>query len=54
MLIFARIDYKDMANQSMLEGVQISTNAGVARIHFAHGKQNAFPATHLKALTRGF
>ena len=43
-----------MANQSMLEGVQISTNAGVARIHFAHAKQNAFPATHLKDLKEAF
>ena len=38
----------------MLEGVQISINAGVARIHFAHAKQNAFPATHLKALQTAF
>ena len=43
-----------MANQSMLEGVQISRNAGVARIHFAHAKQNAFPATHLKDLKEAF
>ena len=43
-----------MSNQSILEGVQISTNAGVARIHFAHAKQNAFPATHLKDLKEAF
>ena len=43
-----------MSNQSILEGVQISTNAGVARIHFAHAKQNAFPATLLKDLKEAF
>ena len=43
-----------MSNQSILEGVQISTNAGVARIHFAHAKQNAFHATLLKDLKEAF
>ena len=43
-----------MANQLMLEGVQINTNAGVARIHFAHAKQNALPATHLNDLKEAF
>jgi methylglutaconyl-CoA hydratase len=43
-----------MANQSMIEGIQVLKNNGIARIHFAHGKQNAFPATHLKALQTAF
>lgn len=43
-----------MANQLMLEGVQINTNAGVARIHFAHVKQNALLATHLNDLKEAF
>ena len=43
-----------MANQSMIEGIQVLKNNGIARIHFAHAKQNAFPATHLKALQTAF
>ena len=43
-----------MANQSMIEGIQVLKNDGIARIHFAHAKQNAFPATHLKALQTAF
>ena len=38
----------------MIEGIQVLKNNGIARIHFAHGKQNAFPATHLKALQTAF
>ena len=34
------------------EGIQVLKDNGVARIHFAHAKQNAFPATHLKAYVR--
>ena len=43
-----------MANQSMIEGIQVLKNNGIARVHFAHGKQNAFTATHLKALQTAF
>ena len=43
-----------MANQKMTEGVQIIKDRGVVRIHFAHAKQNAFPALHLKALQAAF
>ena len=43
-----------MANQKMTEGVQIIKDHGVVRIHFAHAKQNAFPATHLKDLCAAF
>ena len=43
-----------MANQPMMEGVQVLKDDAVAQIHFAHAKQNAFPATHLKALQRAF
>jgi methylglutaconyl-CoA hydratase len=43
-----------MANQSMTEGIQVLKDSAVARIHFAHAKQNAFPATHLKALQAAF
>ena len=43
-----------MANQSMIEGIKVLKNNGIARIHFAHAKQNAFPATHLKALQTAF
>ena len=39
-----------MANQPMTEGIQVLKDNAVARIHFAHDKQNAFPANHLKAL----
>ena len=39
-----------MANQPMMEGIQVLKDDAVVRIHFAHDKQNAFPATHLKAL----
>ena len=38
----------------MIEGIQVLKNNGIARIHFAHAKQNAFPATHLKALQTAF
>ena len=38
----------------MMEGTQVFKDNGVARIHFAHAKQNAFPATHLKALQAAF
>ena len=43
-----------MANQPMMEGIQVLKDNGVARIHFAHDKQNAFPATHLNALQAAF
>ena len=43
-----------MANQSMTEGILVLKSAGIARIHFAHAKQNAFPATHLEALGAAF
>ena len=43
-----------MANQTMKEGIQVLKDNGVARIHFAHAKQNAFPATHLKGLHAAF
>ncbi len=43
-----------MANQLMKEGIQVLKDNGVARIHFAHAKQNAFPATHLKGLHAAF
>jgi methylglutaconyl-CoA hydratase len=43
-----------MANQPMTEGIQVLKDSAVARIHFAHAKQNAFPATHLKALQTAF
>ena len=43
-----------MANQPMKEGIQVLKDNGVARIHFAHAKQNAFPATHLKGLHAAF
>ena len=43
-----------MANQLMIEGIQVLKDNGVARIHFAHDKQNAFPAIHLKALQAAF
>ena len=43
-----------MANQPMMEGIQVFKDNGVARIHFAHAKQNAFPATHLKSLQAAF
>jgi methylglutaconyl-CoA hydratase len=43
-----------MANQPTTEGIQVLKDNGVARIHFAHNKQNAFPATHLKALQAAF
>ena len=43
-----------MANQPMMEGIQVLKDNGVARIHFAHHKQNAFPVTHLKALQTSF
>jgi methylglutaconyl-CoA hydratase len=43
-----------MANQPMKEGIQVLKDSAVARIHFAHRKQNAFPATHLKALEAAF
>ena len=43
-----------MANQSMKEGIRVLKSAAIARIHFAHAKQNAFPATHLEALRAAF
>jgi methylglutaconyl-CoA hydratase len=43
-----------MANQLMIEGIQVQKDSGVARIHFAHEKQNAFTAIHLKALEAAF
>ena len=43
-----------MVNQSMKEGIKVLKSAGIARIHFAHAKQNAFPATHLKDLCAAF
>ena len=43
-----------MANQPMKEGIQVLKDNGVARIHFAHAKQNAFTATHLKGLYAAF
>ena len=43
-----------MVNQSMTEGIKVLKSAGIARIHFAHAKQNAFPATHLKDLCAAF
>ena len=43
-----------MANQKMTEGVQIIKDHGVVRIHFAHAKQNAFSALHLKGLQAAF
>ena len=43
-----------MVNQSMTEGIKVLKSAGIARIHFAHPKQNAFPATHLKDLCAAF
>ena len=39
-----------MVNHPMTEGIQVLKDNAVARIHFAHDKQNAFPANHLKAL----
>ena len=38
----------------MMEGIQVLKDDAVVRIHFAHDKQNAFPATHLKALQVAF
>ena len=43
-----------MANQSMTEGIRVLKSDGIARIHFAHSKQNAFPATHLEDLRAAF
>ena len=43
-----------MANHPMMEGIQVLKDNGVARIHFAHAKQNAFPAIHLKAIQVAF
>ena len=43
-----------MGNQPMIEGIQVIKDNGIARIHFAHYKENAFPATHLKALQVAF
>ena len=43
-----------MTNQSMTEGIQVLKDNAVARIHFAHYKQNAFPTTHLRALQAAF
>ncbi len=43
-----------MANQPMTEGIQVIKDNGIARIHFAHAKQNAFPTTHLKNLQAAF
>ena len=43
-----------MTNQPMTEGIQVFKGSAVARIQFAHEKQNAFPATHLKALQLAF
>ena len=39
-----------MVNHPMTEGIQVLKDNAVVRIHFAHDKQNAFPANHLKAL----
>ena len=38
----------------MTEGIRVLKSDGIARIHFAHSKQNAFPATHLEDLRAAF